>query len=79
VIQAAASGLGVALSWRSLVADELHSGRLISLLGTALPTDRAYHLVTLNHRLAFNKVQVFRQWLQEQALLPTPYEYCVAD
>lgn len=72
VIQAAASGLGAALAWRSLVADELRSGRLIPLLNTTLPTDRAYHLVTLNHRLTFHKVLVFRQWLQEQALLQSP-------
>jgi LysR family transcriptional regulator, glycine cleavage system transcriptional activator len=69
VIQAAASGLGVALAWRSLVADELQSGRLVALFDTALPTDRAYHLVTLNHRQSLSKVLAFRHWLQSQAVL----------
>lgn len=69
VVQAATAGLGVALAWHSLVADELQAGRLIPLFDTTLPTDRAYHLVTLNHRQAFSKVLAFRQWLQDQALL----------
>ena len=67
VIQAATAGLGVALAWHTLVVDELRSGRLMSLFDTMLPTDRAYHLVTLNHRQALPKVLAFRHWLQAQA------------
>ena len=67
VVQAATAGLGVALAWHTLVVDELGSGRLIPLFDTMLPTDRAYHLVTLNHRHSLPKVQAFRDWLQAQA------------
>ena len=67
VVQAATAGLGVALAWHTLVVDELGSGRLIPLFDTMLPTDRAYHLVTLNHRQSLPKVLAFREWLQAQA------------
>ena len=66
-IQGATAGLGVAMAWHSLVVDELHNGRLLPLLDTSLPTDHAYHLVTLNHRQSLTKVIAFREWLQAQA------------
>jgi len=70
-IQAAMSGLGVALVWHSLVVDELHSGRLVQLFGHALATQQAYHLVTAPNRFNLPKVQAFREWLlgQTQRLL----------
>ena len=66
VIQAATAGLGVAMAWHSLVVDEFQNGRLVPL-DTTLPTDHAYHLVTLNHRQSLTKVMAFRAWLQAQA------------
>jgi LysR family glycine cleavage system transcriptional activator len=68
VIQAAASGLGVALAWHSLVVDELRGGRLVRLLGRALPTNHGYHLVTPPNRLQLPKVTAFRDWLLSQAV-----------
>jgi LysR family glycine cleavage system transcriptional activator len=68
VIQAAASGLGVALAWHSLVADELHGGRLVRLLDRALPTNHGYHLVVPHSRLQLPKVTAFRDWLLGQAV-----------
>lgn len=65
-IQAAMTGLGVALVWRSLVLDELHSGRLVQLFDTVLPTNQAYYLVTLKHRRELGKIVAFRNWLQAQ-------------
>lgn len=68
-IQAAMSGLGVALAWRSLVFDELRSGKLVHLFDAVLPTNRAYYLVTPEHRREVGKIIVFRNWLQQQAVL----------
>ncbi len=68
-IQAAMSGLGVAMAWRSLVLEELRSGKLVHLFNAVLPTNRAYYLVTLEHRRESGKIKAFRNWLQEQAIL----------
>lgn len=66
VIEAAASGLGVALMWYSLVADNLREGRLQRLFGGSLPTDHGYHLVVPPSRLHVPKIAAFRQWMLEQ-------------
>jgi LysR family glycine cleavage system transcriptional activator len=68
-IQAAVSGLGVTLMWRSLVVDELRSGRLQQLFGHSLATNQRYHLVTTDSRLKLAKVSAFREWLLEQTRL----------
>ncbi len=68
VIQAATAGLGAALSWHSLVADDLRTGRLVRVLGSTLPTDHGYHLVTPADRLQIPKVAAFRAWLMEQGM-----------
>jgi len=62
-IQAALSGLGVALVWRSLVEDDLRSGRLVWLLDRTIATRMAYHLVMPPNRLGVCKVAAFREWL----------------
>jgi LysR family glycine cleavage system transcriptional activator len=72
VIQAATSGLGVALAWHSLVAEELRGGRLVQLLDSALPTAHGYHLVTPRNRLQVPKVAAFRDWLLGQAMRHQP-------
>ena len=66
-LQAAASGLGVALAWHSLVADDLKAGRLVRLLDEALDTRLAYHLVLPPARLKLAKVAAFRAWLLAEA------------
>ncbi|MBI1423845.1 MAG: transcriptional regulator GcvA [Gammaproteobacteria bacterium] len=65
-IEAAVSGLGVTLTWHSLVADEVRNGRLVQLFGHALATKQGYHLVTTPNRLNLPKVQAFRAWLLDQ-------------
>lgn len=65
-IQAAIAGLGVTLAWHSLVRGELENGNLVHLLGQAMPSDLAYHLVMPPNRLALPKVSAFREWLLEQ-------------
>lgn len=66
-IQAALSGLGVALVWRSLVEDDLHSGRLVWLFDRTIATRLAYHLVMPAKRAGLAKVASFRAWLMAAA------------
>jgi LysR family transcriptional regulator, glycine cleavage system transcriptional activator len=68
VIEAATQGLGVALMWHSLVADELRSGRLQRLFDSILPTVHGYHLVVPPNRLQVPKIAAFREWMLKQAL-----------
>lgn len=63
VIEAAAAGLGVALVWRSLVEDDVRSGRLVRLLDQAMTTRMAFHLVMPANRSTVPKVAAFREWL----------------
>lgn len=65
-LQAAVSGLGAALTWKSLAQDELKSGRLVQLLGQAIPTSLGYHLVSPPNRFNLPRVAAFRDWLLEQ-------------
>ena len=62
-LQAAISGLGVALAWHSLVADDLKAGRLVRLLDHVLDTRLAYHFVVPVARLKLAKIAAFREWL----------------
>lgn len=66
VLQAVLAGLGVALVWRTLVADEIHSGRLVPLF-PAQPLVSAYHLVCPPKHLDNPKVAAFRAWVLEEA------------
>lgn len=66
-IQAALSGLGVALVWRTLVEDDLRAGRLVWLLDRTIATRMAYHLVMPANRLGAAKVAAFRDWLMEKS------------
>lgn len=65
VIEAALAGLGVALVWRTLVNEELASGRVIALFREQ-PLANAYHFVCPPARLAQPHVAAFRQWLLEE-------------
>jgi len=68
VIQAASAGLGVALVWHSLVADDIQAGRLVRLFGKSLPTGHGYHLVIPPNRLDVPRIAAFRAWMLEQAV-----------
>lgn len=70
-IHAALAGLGVTLAWRSLVADDLASGRLVHLLDHTVPTSMGFHLVTPANRLGLGKVAAFRDWLLEAVAKPS--------
>lgn len=66
VLQAVLAGLGAALVWRTLVADEINAGRLMPLF-PAQPLVNAYHLVCPPRHLDNPKVATFRAWVMEEA------------
>lgn len=66
VIQAAMAGLGAALMWQTLVAEDLDAGRLVALF-PAQPLTNAYHLVCPKKYLDSPKVAAFRDWVREEA------------
>lgn len=63
---AAAAGLGVALGRRSLIEDDLASGRLVPAWPVAAPTLFAYWLVCLPERLDTSALAAFRGWLLDE-------------
>ena len=65
VIEAVLAGLGVALLFRTLVSDELATGRLVALFQEQ-PLANAYHFVCRPERLAQPRVTAFRQWLFDE-------------
>lgn len=65
---AALSGQGVALCPRSLIVDDLASGRLTELFDTVIKADHAYYIIEpddTQHRHAA-AIATFRQWLLEE-------------
>lgn len=66
-IDAAVAGLGVALVRRSLVRDELASGKLVIAFPEAAEAPIAYHLVYDRTVLLHQHSQRFRQWILAQA------------
>lgn len=65
-IQAAVSGLGVTLAWRSLVIDDISAKRLRQVLDHSTPSTLGYHFVAPENNAALGKVQAFRSWLLAQ-------------
>jgi LysR family glycine cleavage system transcriptional activator len=64
-VQAAVAGKGIALARRSLIGDELASGRLVAPLPQGLSKGMAYHLVYLPENMTQPAVRAFRAWLLE--------------
>jgi len=65
-IQAAINGLGVTLTWHTLVSNDLKAGRLATVLNHSIPTELCYQLVMPRNKTMLNKVAAFRAWLFEQ-------------
>ena len=65
-LAAAASGAGVAIVARELVAEELASGRLVEPFGQALPREDAYFLVCPAVRAEEPKIAALRRWLLDE-------------
>ncbi|MDP1841374.1 MAG: transcriptional regulator GcvA [Reyranella sp.] len=71
MLEAAVSGLGVAMAPRPLVAEDLKLGRLVAPLGF-VPSGRLYHLVYPADAADSSKVRAFRAWIARVAALPVP-------
>ena len=69
-IQSAISGAGVALSRRSLAADDIAQGRLVIPFNLDLPVHPAYYAVATMASFNQSKVQVFLDWLRIEAKEP---------
>jgi LysR family glycine cleavage system transcriptional activator len=67
VVEAALAGLGAALVWRTLIADELASGRLVALF-PGRPLTSAYHLVCLPDRAESPAIRAFRTWIKAEVV-----------
>ena len=65
VTEAALAGLGVALLLRTLVSEELASGRLVALFPEQ-PLVNGYHFVCPPRHLEEARVAAFREWLLEE-------------
>ncbi|MES2946727.1 MAG: LysR substrate-binding domain-containing protein [Pseudomonadota bacterium] len=66
-LQAASVGLGVALVPEYDLADDLATGRLIIPVPHAAPSDRAYYLVSPEHKNENPVLGTFRTWLLGQS------------
>ncbi len=65
-IQAAIAGKGVILVRRSLIAEELAHGRLVTPLPQSLATGTAYFLVYPPERMSSAPIRAFRNWLLKE-------------
>ena len=66
-LEAAAAGLGVAIGRRSLVADELRTGRLVQVLPEVLPTHWKHYALMLPDMATWPPVRAFVDWLGVEA------------
>ncbi len=65
-LDAALSGLGLAIGRSQIVANDLASGRLVEPFDVRLKTNSGYHIVSRTDRTSLKKVVQFRSWLLEQ-------------
>ena len=68
MLEAAASGLGLALARRSLALGDLATGRLVRALPHEVPTQYDYYFVCLPESADLPGVVAFRDWLLAEAL-----------
>ena len=66
-LEAARVGLGVTIARKSLVIDELRSGRLVRLLPGEIPTNWKHFAVVLPEMAAGTSVRAFIEWLRREA------------
>lgn len=62
-LEAAASGMGVAMARRSLIGGDFDAGRLVPMLPLEAPTAFAYYLVCLPENAGRPALSRFRDWL----------------
>lgn len=66
-VEAAIAGMGVAIARRTLIGDELASGRLIAPFAGSVATGKRYGLVYQQGALDDRRVQAVHDWLEEEA------------
>jgi DNA-binding transcriptional LysR family regulator len=67
IVEAAVAALGVALLPRLLIEDELATGRLVAPLDPPFHGAQAYHIVVPKARAGLPRVDLFRNWLRDEA------------
>lgn len=72
-IEAAASGLGIALARTSLVLADLTANRLVRLPFPAMPTPYSYYLLCLPEMEADPRIVQLREWLLAEAHEASPW------
>lgn len=66
-LDAAAAGLGVAIARRTLVGEELRSGRLVQILPDEIATKWSHYAVTLPEMAGWPPLRAFIDWLHREA------------
>ena len=66
-MEAAISGMGVAIARRTLITDELQNGSLITLFGQRVATGKQYGIVHVPGALDDRRVAAVHDWLVEEA------------
>jgi LysR family transcriptional regulator, glycine cleavage system transcriptional activator len=67
VLEAAAGGLGVAIARKSLVMEEIRSGRLVQVLPGEIRTNWRHYALTLHDMADWPPVRAFVDWLRMEA------------
>ena len=62
-LQQAIAGEGIALTRRSLIADDFNNGKLVRLFDIEIKSESDYHLVCLPQNANSRKVRAFRDWM----------------
>ncbi|WFM71890.1 LysR family transcriptional regulator [Halomonas sp. CKK8] len=71
-LEAAIAGQGVLLGSRELLQAELSAGKLVVLADAPLNSDQAYYVVSAGEGLERPIAGQFREWLLEEADIPSP-------
>ncbi|WP_225768279.1 LysR substrate-binding domain-containing protein [Inquilinus sp. Marseille-Q2685] len=66
-LEAAVNGLGVAIARRTLVEEDIRTGRLLRLLDAEIPTNWNHYAVTLPSLADWQPVRRFIDWLKAEA------------
>ena len=66
-LEAAAGGLGVAIARKTLVEDELRSGRLVRVLSGEIPTNWRHYALVLPDMAEWPPLRVFIEWVRAEA------------
>src|SRR5258706_14227206 len=72
-LQQAINGEGVALTRRSLIGDDLRTGKLVKLFDVEITAENSYHLVCLPQYANSRKMRTFRDWMLKEIDWPQKY------